>query len=81
MGKKLLQKIIIYLFEKYAYDYWIEREEEIQRQEYINKHGLQGCSQEEFNQHWIEYSRRPIDEACEQAYNQGCIDTIDKNFN
>lgn len=72
----MLQKIIIYLFEKYAYNYWIEKEEE-KIKDYIEKHG---CSQEEFDEHLKVYSRIELEKASNQAYNQGCVDMIEKNL-
>lgn len=72
-----MKKIIIWLFEKYAYDYWIDEQERKQKQEFIDEHKLQGCSEEEFNEYWIDYHNKDK----EQIYDAGFSDGIEKAYN
>lgn len=70
MGK-IIKKIIIYIFEKYALDYWVDEKEKQQREDFIKEHNLEGCSEEEFNEYWIDYHNRPMEEAYGAGYNDG----------
>lgn len=75
---KIIKKIIIYLFEKYAYDYWIDIEQEKQKQEFIKEHNLEGCSKEEFNEYWIDYYNKDKENAYDAGKRDGFEEALDK---
>jgi len=70
----IIRKIIILLFEKYAYDYWIDIQDKKQKEEFIKEHKLEGCSEEEFNEYWLDYHNKDK----EDAYDAGVADGINK---
>lgn len=57
----IFRRIIIWFFEKYAYDYWINVKQEEAKQEFIKENNLEGCSEDEFVEVWINKHRETND--------------------
>jgi hypothetical protein len=59
--KKLLIRFIVWLFEKYAIDYWIDKKQEEAKQDFIKENSLEGCSEDEFIEAWIDKHKETND--------------------
>jgi flagellar biosynthesis/type III secretory pathway protein FliH len=72
--KQYLIKIIIWLFEKYAYDYWVDIQQEENKKEIMERHNLK--SEEEFNEYMIHQADEPLIE----VYMQGKEDGYEEGY-
>lgn len=59
--KEIFIKIIIYLFEKFAFDYWVEKQQLEEKEKLMKKYNIE--SEEEFIEFQIEIHQQPTREA------------------
>lgn len=71
--KEYFIKIIIWLFEKYAFDYWYELQQEKEREEFKLEYNL---ADDEVEQAMIDRSQQPLRDAYDagkqDGYNRVC---------
>lgn len=70
---KIWSRLIIWLFEKYAYDYWVDLQMGRERKEIMTEHNLQ--TEEEYREHLAERQNRPM----QAAYRQGRTDQAEQD--
>ena len=67
----MINKIIIYLFEKYAFDEWVDKQQKEAREDFKKKYNLKDNEVEEA---MIDRQQEPLKE----AYDAGCEDGYEK---
>jgi len=73
--KKLFIKIIIWLFDKYAFDEWVDIQEKKQRADFKREHNLKDNEVEEA---MIDIQQEPTKEAYDAGFNDG-VNKVLKN--
>jgi len=66
---KTFRKIIIWLFEKYAFDYWVDKQNREEKQKIMREYNLK--TEEEFMNWHLEKTREPQREAYEAGRADG----------
>ncbi len=72
MVKNKLRDLIIWLFEKYAYDYWVEKQYQQERTRIKKEYNL--SNDKEIDEFLAERDREPLRE----AYEAGARDTYER---
>lgn len=72
--KKIIKKIIIWLFEKYAFNYWVNEQDRIARKEFQERYKLED---DEINEAMIDKQQ----EGYRDAYQQGRADGYNEAMN
>ena len=75
--KKVFQEIIIWLFEKYAQDYWVDKQYQTERKEIKEKFNLKD---EEIDEFLIDRQREPEKEAYYVGREDGYNKAIDECY-
>ena len=74
---KLLKEIIIWLFEKYAYDYWVDKSLREQDEKEMKKYGVNTI--EELRDIQLDEQQEPFKEAYEQGKYDGYNKCVEDN--
>lgn len=74
--KKIMQKVIIWLFEKYAFDYWVDVQNNEEKEKAKQRYGVE--TDKELDEVMIDMRNQPFREAYDGGYDEGVEDGINK---
>ena len=73
-----MKKIIIWLFEKYCFDYWVEQQMQESKKEVMNNNNLQ--TDEELEEYYSDLHNEPLREAYYAGKEDGYNKAMQENF-